>query len=85
MELDPDGPPEKEKLVLKRSILGPGTVMLLDKVQIFQQTRSVIYRGERLLHALNTEIALLDIRLSLNGSRPKHWSLINVGCQVLVR
>lgn len=48
MELDPDGPPEKEKLVLKRYVLGWGRLLVRNQVRLFKQTkRAVRYRGRK--------------------------------------
>ena len=57
--------PEKEKLVLKRSILGLGNIIVREE-RLFEQTsRDVRYWGARFLHALNTSTALLNISFSL--------------------
>ena len=70
--------PEKEKLVLKRSILGLGNIIVRVE-RLFEQTkRYVRYRGARFLHGLNTSTALLNITFSLSGSKPKRCSLASV-------
>ena len=49
--------PEKEKVVLKRSILGLGNIIVREE-RLFEQTnRDVRYCGARFLHALNTSTA----------------------------
>ena len=59
---------EKEKLVLKRSILGLGNITVREE-RLFEQTkRDVRYCGARFLHALNTSTALLNVRFCLSGS-----------------
>ena len=69
---------EKEKLVLKRSILGLGNVTVREE-RLFEQTkRDVRYCGARFLHALNTSTALLNISFSLSGSKPKCCILASV-------
>ena len=61
--------PEIEKLVLKRTILGLGTVMNLDVARMLEQIKSCLrYEGARFLYALNTNTALLNISFSLSGS-----------------
>ena len=70
--------PENEKLILKRYILGLGRVMVLDETQVFEQMNRVSrYGDERLLHALNTSTALLNLSLSLSESEPKCCSLVS--------
>ena len=70
--------PENEKLVLKRSILGLGRVMVRDEARVFEQMNIVSrYGGARLLHALNTSTALLNLSLSLSESKPKCCSLVS--------
>ena len=56
--------PENEKLILKRSILGLGS---LDVARMLEQIKSCLrYRGARFLYALNTNTALLNISFSLS-------------------
>ena len=77
MEFQIDAP-EKEKLVLKRSILGLGNIIVREE-RLFEQTnRDVRYCGARFLHALNTSTALLNISFSLSGSKPKRRILASV-------
>ena len=60
--------PGKEKLVLKRYILGLGNI-IVRKERLFEQTkRDVRYCGARFLHSLNTSTALLNISFCLSGS-----------------
>ena len=67
--------PEKEKLVLKRSVLGLGNIRVRVE-RLFEQTkRGVRYCGARFVDALNTSTALLNIRFSLSGSKPKRCIL----------
>ena len=62
--------PEKEKVVLKRSILGLGNIIVREE-RLFEQTkRDVKYCGARFLHALNTSTALLNMSFCLSGSKP---------------
>ena len=69
---------EKEKLVLKRSILGLGNITVREK-RLFEQTkRDVRYCGARFLHALNTSTALLNLSFSLSGSKPRRCILASV-------
>ena len=70
--------PEKEKLVLKRSILGLGNIIVRVE-RLFEQTkRDVRYCGARFLYALNTSRALLNVSFSLSGSKPKRCILASV-------
>ena len=77
--------PENEKLVLKRSILGLGRLMNRDVARVLEQIKrkrkkksSLRYGGARVLYALNTNIALLNISFSLSGSSPKYCSFVSV-------
>ena len=70
--------PEKEKLVLKRSILSLGNIIVRVE-RLFEQTkRDVRYCGARFLHALNTSTALLNMSFCLSGSKPKCCILASV-------
>ena len=69
--------PENEKLVLKRSILGLGRVMYLDVARMLEQIKSCLrYGGARVVYALNTNTALLNVSFSLSGSIPKYRSFL---------
>ena len=70
--------PEKEKLVLKRSILGLGNIIVREERLSGQTKRDVRYCGARFLHALSTSTALLNISFSLSGSKPKRCILASV-------
>ena len=71
--------PENEKLVLKRSVLGLGRVMYLDVARMLEKIKSCLrYGGARFLYALNTNIALLNIRFSFSGSISKYRSFVSV-------
>ena len=68
-----------KKKQLKRSILGLGSVMYLDVARMLEQIKSCLrYGGARLLYALNTNTALLNISFSLSGSIPKYRSFVLV-------
>ena len=70
--------PEKEKLVLKRSILGLGNIIVRVE-RLFEQTkRDVRYCGARFLHALNTSTALLNMSFCLSGSKTQRCILAYV-------
>ena len=69
---------EKEKLVLKRSILGLGNIIVREERLSGQTKRDVRYCGARFLHALSTSTALLNISFSLSGSKPKRCILASV-------
>ena len=56
--------PEKEKLVLKRSILGLGNIIVREERLSGQTKRDVRYCGARFLHALSPSTALLNISFS---------------------
>ena len=70
--------PEKEKLVVKRSILGLGNIIVREERLFGQTKRDVRYCGARFLHALSTSTALLNINFSLSGSKPKRCILASV-------
>ena len=70
--------PEKEKLVLKRSVLGLGNIIVREERLSEQIKRDVRYCGARFLHALNTSTALLNISFSLSRSKPKCCILASV-------
>ena len=73
------GAPENEKLVLKRFILGLGRVMYLGVARMLEQIKSCLrYGGARILYALNINIVLLNINVSLSGSIPKYRSFVSV-------
>ena len=66
--------PAKEKLVLKRSILGLGSVVDCDETRLFRQIkRSFRYWGARYRNALNTRTASFNIRFSRSRSNPKSF------------
>ena len=70
--------PEKEKLDLKRSVLGLGNITVREE-RVFEQTKMhVRYCGARFLYALNTSAAFLNIGFSLSGSKPKRCILASV-------
>ena len=70
--------PEKEKLVLKRSVLGLGNIIVREE-RLFEQTnRDVRYCGARFLHALNTSTALLNMSFCLSGSKTQRCILAYV-------
>ena len=69
---------EKEKLVLKRSVLGLGSIIVREERLFEQKKWDVRYCGARFLHALNTSTALLTISFSLSGSKPRRCILIIV-------
>ena len=64
--------PEKEILTLRGFVLGFDGVLVCDEVHLFGQIKRALRNlGSRLLCVVNMTTALLNISLSLNGSRPK--------------
>ena len=74
--------PGKEKLVLKRYILGLGNIIVREE-RLFEQTkRDVRYCGARFLLALNASTASLNISFCLSGStRPQALYLSFCCCE----
>ena len=71
--------PENKKLVLKRSILGLGSIMNRHVTRVLELIKSCLkYGGARFLYALNIDIALMSISFSLSGSSSKYRSSVSV-------
>ena len=70
---------KRRKLVLKRSILGLGSIMNLNVTGVLELIKSCLrYGSARVLFALNTDTALLSISFSLSGSSSKYRSFVSV-------